>query len=234
MIKPIEAADAQSIAHLPAVRFSGRRFVFEYLEMKKNKIKKAERDWKMRQGFALANKMQWQRLIESPELIQAAQNFRSCYNLPLPETKNLIQRSGDYRNWMGAYKPLVVKDKNGKSVLAEHLIRFERFSRDKEKLEAQFNIPKKFQFNFHSWLCWGDSCLLGFSPGPGTPPLPKPYANNPKKDDWRPVLEWELRHPDISRDKIGSMLNLSRSTVNRHLKEIELETEGFDTKGELS
>ncbi|MBE3142075.1 MAG: hypothetical protein IMZ53_15990, partial [Thermoplasmata archaeon] len=120
---------------------------------KKPKTNKTERVWKRMHGFALAEKKEWERLIENPELIKEVQNLRDCYGLPLPECKDLIQSYRDYYAWMEVSKPMVVKNKNGQLVLAEHMLRFERFSRDKEKLETQFNIPKKFQSNLHNWIC---------------------------------------------------------------------------------
>ena len=54
-------------------------------------------------------------------------------------------------------------------------------------------------------------------------PQPIPLEENPRKLDWRPVWEWEKRHPGITRKEIAIMLNRNGVAVRRALVEIDHE-----------
>ena len=51
------------------------------------------------------------------------------------------------------------------------------------------------------------------------PPQPQPMKDNPRKLDWRPVLEWKIRHPFARHKDIAKILNCHPSTVRKNLAE---------------
>lgn len=55
------------------------------------------------------------------------------------------------------------------------------------------------------------------------PPEPKLSESNRKKLDWRPVWEWEKRHPSVTRKVIAKMLNRDAVSVRRELENIDEE-----------
>lgn len=180
----------------------------------KNKIEKL---WEKLHGFAQADKMEWERLIENPELIKGVQNLRARFDLP-------VSSFYDYHAWVGVFEPTLVKNKNGRIVFGEKLQRLQKFNQEKDKLAAEFKIPDKFLGNFHNWICMGNNCMLGFTMFV-CPPQPQPLRNNKKKKDYRPIWEWEKRHPYFSRKQIAEMLNIHVVTLKRRLEEIDKATE---------
>lgn len=55
------------------------------------------------------------------------------------------------------------------------------------------------------------------------PPQPVPDKHNPKKNDWRPVWEWEQRNPEFTRAEIAEMLDRDPVDVRRRLLELDYE-----------
>jgi len=52
-------------------------------------------------------------------------------------------------------------------------------------------------------------------------PQPQPMKGNPRKKDWRPVVEWHKRHPEVTQDQIARLLYVNSVTVRRKLSEFD-------------
>lgn len=154
--------------------------------MRKSMEEKTE---KRAQDFANAERMQWERLIENPELIKEVQNLQSRYGLPVPSYRAMFA-------WQGVFEPIVVKNKEGQLVLGERLQRFLRFSREIEKLEKQFEIPKKFLSNFNSWISMANKGPLAFSMG-----LPSCNVELNEKKEY-------IITPNITKADLGNPMSL--------------------------
>lgn len=57
------------------------------------------------------------------------------------------------------------------------------------------------------------------------PPQPQKIKGSKKRLDWRPVWEWALRHPQITRKEIAQMLHRNYTDVKRKLAELDNELE---------
>ena len=54
-------------------------------------------------------------------------------------------------------------------------------------------------------------------------PRPGPHPDNPRRLDWRPVLEWKLRHPDIPDAEIDRRLGYGKDRTRKKLAELRAE-----------
>ena len=52
------------------------------------------------------------------------------------------------------------------------------------------------------------------------PPQPHKIRGSTKKD-WRPLWEWALRHPQVTRKEISKMLKINYTEVKRKLEELD-------------
>ena len=177
---------------------------------------KQEKSEDLARRFAEADQSEWGRLTEGSDFRAAVCELQRRYGLPLPDAQKSFK-------WMGWTEPIDVDKDTMQIIFGPHGQRRKKMQQEVKELMQRFGIPEKWYTSVLRMVIRGYNTPDRLSLGPDfeIPPFPQPMRNNPRKNDWRPLLEWHKRHPDVSITQIAKMIHRNRVTVSRKLDEFD-------------
>ena len=181
----------------------------------------------------LSQELEWERLVEDNQALQKSlQRTRSDYELPLKASEDLsADTEGKLRNAI-----TLLANKHGIAHLIdklyEYLVRGELLFDQGVTLELVLDDKTGVAVDAKIVLTLDASLdnlavitsIRYFQQRYGRkPPQPQPMASNPRRLDWRPVLEWSLIHPNVTIEEIAGHLGYTAQRVRLKFSEIKIQ-----------
>jgi hypothetical protein len=196
--------------------------------MTKKKSDKVEASVK---GFSIAGQVEWDRLTENPEFLQEIRRLQVKYTPPY-QGENLyeiLERLSDdvfdlckklgagYYIYEAVHEMVASRSAEPPALGLVHFPEIRQY-------EIEGKIYQEIIITPDTDLTNPDviDYIRGWqSSQRRKPPMPLPKRENSRELDWRPLWEWSMRYPDISREEIARMLNYNPDVLRRKLRDLD-------------